>query len=79
MVSTAASMTTMYFNKIFERKTREFVMENCYLMDSNDDFNPEENPNEELHRYVKSIRTQFQKEPYLMHDASMSQKMKSLI
>lgn len=27
MVSTAASMTTMYFNKIFERKTREFVME----------------------------------------------------
>lgn len=52
MVSTAASMTTM-FNKIFERKTREFVMENCCLMDSNDDFNPEENPNEELHRYVK--------------------------
>ena len=46
-------MTTMYFNKIFERKTREFVMENCCLMDSNDDFNPEENPNEELHRYVK--------------------------
>lgn len=37
MVSTAASMTTMYFNKIFERKTREFVMENCCLMDSNDD------------------------------------------
>ena len=28
-------MTTM-FNKIFERKTREFVMENCCLMDSND-------------------------------------------
>lgn len=53
MVSTAASMTTMYFNKIFERKTREFVMENCCLMDSNDDFSQEENPNEELHRYVK--------------------------
>lgn len=53
MVSTAASMTTMYFNKIFERKTREFVMENCCLMDSNDDFSQEENPDEELHRYVK--------------------------
>lgn len=65
MVSTAASMTTMYFNKIFERKTREFVMENCYLIDSDDsfssdsdfvsgdDFSPVENPDEELRRYVK--------------------------
>lgn len=65
MVSTAASMTTMYFNKIFERKTREFVMENYYLMDSNDSFSPdsdsisgdgfspEENPDEELRRYVE--------------------------
>lgn len=53
MVSTAASMTTMYFNKIFERKTREFVMENCCLIDSNDDFSQEENPDEELRRYVK--------------------------
>lgn len=65
MVSTAASMTTMYFNKIFERKTREFVMENCYLIDSDDsfspdsdfvsgdDFSPEENPDEELRRYVE--------------------------
>lgn len=65
MVSTAASMTTMYFNKIFERKTREFVMENCCLMDSDDSFSPEhvsfsgdgfspvENSDEELRRYVK--------------------------
>lgn len=65
MVSTAASMTTMYFNKIFERKTREFVMENCYLTDSDDSFSPDhdsvsgdsfspvENPDEELRRYVK--------------------------
>ena len=53
MVSTAASMTTMYFNKIFERKTREFVMENCYLMDSNDGFSQEENPDKELRRYIK--------------------------
>lgn len=65
MVSTAASMTTMYFNKIFERKTREFVMESCCVMDSNDGFSPdhdhtsndgfspEENPDEELRRYVK--------------------------
>lgn len=41
MVSTAASMTTMYFNKIFERKTREFVMENCCLIDSDDSFSPD--------------------------------------
>ena len=65
IVSTAASMTTMYFNKIFERKTREFVMENCYLIDSDDsfspdsdfvsgdDFSPVENPDEELRRYVE--------------------------
>lgn len=53
MVSTVASMTTMYFNKIFERKTREFVMENCYLMDSNDGFSQEENPDKELRRYIK--------------------------
>lgn len=68
MVSTAASMTTMYFNKIFERKTREFVMENCCLMDSDDNFSPdhdfvsgdsfssEENSDEELRRYVKIYR-----------------------
>jgi len=62
MVSTAASMTTMYFNKIFERKTREFVMENCCLMDSNDDFSQEENPNEELHRYVKIYKDAVSKE-----------------
>lgn len=65
MVSTAASMTTMYFNKIFERKTREFVMENCYLTDLDDSFSPDsdfvsgddsspvENPDEELRRYVE--------------------------
>lgn len=32
MVSTAASMTTMYFNKIFERKVKEFINDNfCVL------------------------------------------------
>lgn len=55
MVSTAASMTTMYFNKIFERKTREFVMENCCLMDSNDDFNPEKKSKRRVTSLCKNL------------------------